>query len=167
VKRSWGTSTAPERICAYCAASLQAVLYVLCYRMEAIADSGKVPLVEMRSLPLERHVNTCASFNQITDHRSPSCRLLNHALQPLRACAPAIAHEYSRRAKQLRMPGRSAARAAAALHNVDQPNATRSSRQTRPLDTFFPFDPYLLRASSAQLDLKRCYIRCETAVLST
>ena len=118
----------------------QGVLYVLCYRMDAMADGGAAPLAQLRSLPLDR--------------------LLNHALQPLRACAPAIAHEYSRRAKHLRLQGRSAARAAAQLHSVDEANAARSSRQTRPLDTFFPFDPYLLRASSAQLDLKRSYIRC-------
>lgn len=32
----------------------QAVLYVLCYRMEAIADSGAASLAQMRSLPLDR-----------------------------------------------------------------------------------------------------------------
>jgi hypothetical protein len=60
------------------------------------------------------------------------------------------------------MPGRSAARAfAAAAHLYDQPHAAvAASRQRRPLDTFFPFDPYLLRRSATQLELKRSYIKC-------
>ena len=92
-------------------------------------------------------------------------RLLNHALQPLRACAPAIAHEYARRARALRMPGRSAARAAAAalFGTVGHNGNLAAARQTRPLDTFFPFDPYLLRHSAAQLELRRSYIRCAGA----
>lgn len=63
------------------------------------------------------------------------------------------------------MPGRSAARAfAAAAHLFDQPHsALAAARQRRPLDTFFPFDPYLLRRSATQLELKRSYIKCATA----
>jgi hypothetical protein len=61
------------------------------------------------------------------------------------------------------MPGRSAARAFAAAHLSDsreQHAALTTSQRRRPLDTFFPFDPYLLRRSAAQLDLKRSYIKC-------
>ena len=111
-------------------------------------------------------------------------RLFNHQLQPLRACAPTIAYEYVRRrvahnltllpvarasdtpasrAKPLRMPGRTAARVFAAAHLVDGRDpeaAAAAARQRRPLDTFFPFDPYLLRRSAAQLELKRTYIKC-------
>lgn len=69
----------------------------------------------------------------------------------------------ARRSRSLRMPGRTAARAAASLHMPDlrDPRAAPGSvsRQRRPLDTFFPFDPYLLRRSAAQLDLRRSYIR--------
>ena len=61
------------------------------------------------------------------------------------------------------MPGRTAARVFAAAHLVDGRDpeaATAAARQRRPLDTFFPFDPYLLRRSAAQLELKRTYIKC-------
>ena len=30
------------------------MLYVLCYRMDAMADGGTAPLAQLRSLPLDR-----------------------------------------------------------------------------------------------------------------
>ena len=88
-------------------------------------------------------------------------RLLSHASEPLRACAPVVTLEYARRAKALRMPGRQAARAAAAANGFEAGVAHCHGR--RPLDTFFPFDPYLLRRSAVHLDLKRTYIRWQSS----
>ena len=122
--------------------SVQGILYVLIYRIDAFSEEGGASLAAARSLPLER--------------------LLSHASDPLRACAPAITLEYARRATAQRMPGRHAARVAAAANGVE-PGMPNARGRRRPLDTFFPFDPYLLRRSAAQLELKRTYMKWQSS----
>lgn len=41
------------------------------------------------------------------------------------------------------------------------PGGAEAVRCQRPLEMFFPFDPYLLQRSAAFLDLKRTFVRCE------
>ncbi len=67
-------------------------------------------------------------------------------LAALEICVPAVAVEFATLAGALGMLPPEA-RAAAA--------AQASARALRPLETLFPFDPYLLRRSAAALDLKR------------
>ena len=76
-------------------------------------------------------------------------------------CAPVVVLEYASRARALRMPGRHAARTAAAANGFEAGVPQLGRR--RPLDTFFPFDPYLLRRSSTHLDLRRFYIRWQSS----
>ena len=50
--------------------------------------------------------------------------------------------------------------AVAAWHSSGAaPTRREAAHGQRPLDTFFPFDPYLLRSSAAHLELGRTYIR--------
>ena len=136
----------------------QGVLYVLVYRMESIADQGGAPIAVLLSLPLERCLSRLLARNGVA--HTFLHRLLSHPCEPLRACAPVVTLEYARRAKALRMPGRYAARVAAAATGVDYGVAQRGRRL---LDTFFPFDPFLLRRSAVHLDLKRYYIRWQSS----
>lgn len=39
------------------------------------------------------------------------------------------------------------------------PATAQAARCQRPLEMFFPFDPYLLRRSAAFLDLRRTFLR--------
>ena len=84
--------------------------------------------------------------------------MLDNRLQPLWACAPAIAVEFLRRAREHRLPGRGAVREVVAAWQ-----AGRAAPLRKALDTAFPFDPYLLRASAPQLELQRTYIQCALA----
>lgn len=120
----------------------QGVLYVLCYRLEHIAVvGGPRALAALRGLPLDK----------ITEHR----------LQPLLSCAPVISSEYYMRAKGHRLPGRAAAKVAAEYWQLQSAGGVgrRPPPPRRLLETFFPFDPYLLRQSAAYLDLARTYLR--------
>ena len=63
------------------------------------------------------------------------------------------------RAKVHRLPGRAAAREASNFLQGGMVTSAPREGVPRTLDTFFPFDPYLLRSSSAALDLPRTYIR--------
>jgi hypothetical protein len=60
------------------------------------------------------------------------------------------------------MPGRHAARVLAAAGSLEH-HFTAPARHSRPLDTFFPFDPYLLRRSAGALELRRTYIRWQSS----
>lgn len=64
-----------------------------------------------------------------------------------------------RRTKAHRLPGRAGAKAAAEFwQHASSQGAGRKPPPRRPLDTFFPFDPYLLKQSAAFLDLARTYL---------
>ena len=89
-------------------------------------------------------------------------KLLTHALDPLSSCARSVVLEFGRQAGTLGHPEllrivqewerqRTSAAAAAA--------AVAATRSARPLEVFFPFDPYLLRRSAGQLELSRSYVR--------
>jgi RNA polymerase I-specific transcription initiation factor RRN3 len=131
-------------------ACFQAILYVLCYRADAILRAGGNNATSLKKLPLTE--------------------LLRHKLSPLRACLPAVVTEFAKRADALtdcassdevmRLAGPHASNigpdrrsdSAADLHVV-------RSESKRTLDTFFPFDPYLLRESSKHMKLNESYIK--------
>ena len=115
-------------------------------------QAAEPPLAATAGLLACHCARVCAQVRPLSCNSSCLSRL-THAQMP---CA-------LHRAWPLRMPGRGVARAAAAAHLSDglgAATATLAARQRRPLDTFFPFDPYLLRHSAAQLDLRRAYIKC-------
>jgi RNA polymerase I-specific transcription initiation factor RRN3 len=88
-------------------------------------------------------------------------RLLTHSLDPLSSCARSVVLEFGRQAGTLGHPElyrivseweqrHTAAIAAAAAIN---------HRSARPLEVFFPYDPYLLRRSAVHLDLSKSYVK--------
>lgn len=87
-------------------------------------------------------------------------RLLTHSLDPLSSCARSVVLEFGRQAGTLGYPDlyqivsewelRHTAAAAAAVVN---------HRSARPLEVFFPYDPYLLRRSAVHLDLSKSYVK--------
>lgn len=129
-------------------ACFQAVLYVLCYRADAILNAGGDNAMQLKQLPLSE--------------------LLRHKISPLRACMPAVVSEFAKRAdalndcatgtEVLQLAGSNAASAAAS--SLPELHVERSENR-RTLDSFFPFDPYLLRESAKQMRLDQSYIRWE------
>ena len=69
-------------------------------------------------------------------------------LAPLTICIPTVALEFTRLAHRLGL-----------LPQPDAALAEASARAQRPLEMFFPFDPYLLRKSAARLELRISYLR--------
>lgn len=88
-------------------------------------------------------------------------RLLSHSLDPLSSCAYSVVIEFGRQAGSL---------GHAHLQTLVQEwerrrggikiaERTSGAAPSRPLEVFFPFDPYLLRRSSRHLDLPATYVR--------
>lgn len=75
------------------------------------------------------------------------CCSFDCRLAPLSACNATVVAEFSRLSGRLLLLPPGAAGVAAAL-------AAAGVNGRRPLEMFFPFDPYLLRRSAAVLDLK-------------
>ncbi|KAG2436969.1 hypothetical protein HXX76_006484 [Chlamydomonas incerta] len=134
-------------------ATAQAVLYVLCYHMQPLVGSlhagGKPPSADGVA-----PVHTSAERRQLAETvvalvRGPVWQVLNHRLQPLGVCLPSVAAEFVHQATSLGIVD-----CRPLLSQVEP--ATRSQR---PLEMFFPFDPYLLRRSSRFLQLKTSYVR--------
>ena len=140
----------------------QALMYVLCYRMEDVLRRGGEPAAAVRALPLRR--------------------VLYSRLQPTRACLPSVVSEFLRRASEAGLDGFDAAFVRRALREREEAEDPRKGkgkdpkqqappggasslggdvaeavRRRRPLRMFFPFDPYLLRRSAALLRLHVTY----------
>ncbi|XVE63194.1 hypothetical protein DITRI_Ditri07aG0000100 [Diplodiscus trichospermus] len=101
----------------------QAILYVLCFRMKVFID---VPRLKLMLLPLEQ--------------------ILKHKLNPLKVCLPSVVEEFLRQAK------------AASFFSVSktfifdgllESELSRAFGGLERLDTFFPFDPCLLKRSDS------------------
>ena len=155
------------------ASACQALMYVLCYRMEDILRAGGEPAAVLRRLPLRD--------------------ILYSKLCPLQTCLPSVVGEFLHRAVSAGIEGfdralldrhkremkekeaAGAAGKAGALgagHGAPgQGGLTRTTsaavlglelaeavRHRRPLRMFFPFDPYLLRRSAALLRLPLTYV---------
>lgn len=83
-------------------------------------------------------------------------KLLTHTLDPLSSCARSVVVEFGRQAGALGHP-----QLAAAVRDWElrRGAAGAAGAPSRPLEVFFPFDPYLLRRSAAHLDLPATYVR--------
>ncbi|KXZ57030.1 hypothetical protein GPECTOR_1g930 [Gonium pectorale] len=149
-------------------AAVQAVLYVLCYHMQPLvgpanhmqrgaagaAGGGSPPApstgASAAPAPGDAGSDRRARAETVLELvRGPVWEVLNHPLQPLGVCLPSVAAEFVHQA--------------ASLGVVDcRPLLAQlepSTRSQRPLEMFFPFDPYLLRRSSRYLQLKSSYVR--------
>ena len=73
---------------------------------------------------------------------------MGHRLAPLSSCLPTVAQEFLSSAARLKL-----------LPQAFLSSSPASVRAQRPLELFFPFDPYLLRTSAARLKLNDSYIR--------
>ncbi|WRX10729.1 RNA polymerase I specific transcription initiation factor RRN3 - like 1 [Theobroma cacao] len=105
----------------------QAIMYVLCFRMKVFMD---VPRLKMQLLmPMEQ--------------------ILKHKLNPLKVCLPSVVEEFLRQSK------------AACLFTVSktfvfdgllESELSRAFGGLERLDTFFPFDPCLLKRCDRSFD---------------
>ncbi|GFR40492.1 hypothetical protein Agub_g1060 [Astrephomene gubernaculifera] len=142
-------------------AAVQAVLYVLCYHMHTIVGSQQQPQPQQQPQAGAHQAASAASATggnerkQLADSltamvRGPVWQVLNHPqLRPLGVCLPSVAAEFVHQASSLGLVD-----CRPLLSQVEP--ATRSQR---PLEMFFPFDPYLLRRSSRFLQLKKSYVK--------
>ena len=75
--------------------------------------------------------------------------LCSARLAPLEVCLPTVVLEFTGLAARLGLMDCTAL----------LPTRAAAARAQRPLEIFFPFDPYLLRYSAEALDLRRTYVR--------
>ncbi|KAJ9509497.1 hypothetical protein QJQ45_001961 [Haematococcus lacustris] len=141
-------------------ASVQALLYVLCYHLGPMMTRATLRTAHGPSAPgaaLEPP-STSAAAAAASCHVADSVKrlvregimpLLSHWLQPLNVCLPSVVLEFKR---QL------VAHGVADVTALDLQDRALTHSQ-RPLEMFFPFDPFLLRRSSRFLELKLSYVR--------
>ncbi|KAL6758121.1 RNA polymerase I-specific transcription initiation factor RRN3-domain-containing protein, partial [Haematococcus lacustris] len=141
-------------------ASVQALLYVLCYHLGPMMTRATLRTAHGPSAPgagLESP-STPAAAAAASCHVADSVKrlvregimpLLSHWLQPLNVCLPSVVLEFKR---QL------VAHGVADVTALDLQDRALTHSQ-RPLEMFFPFDPFLLRRSSRFLELKLSYVR--------
>ena len=160
----------------------QAVMYILCYRCDEIANNDEKSKKRLQALPL-REI------------------LYAQTLEPLQSCLPSVVHEFLKNASAANILGFTedmidtfskqteerkkiqdelrdkayvrhdvsfAAKAMAAA--VEKTNNTNNDAvdksvlyhqersRRRPLKMFFPFDPYVLRKSAPKLNLEESYV---------
>lgn len=143
-------------------AAVQAAMYALCYHMRALLGSREAPRAGVVALLHQLHevcahaiaafVNCCtcccASMSNIsTSKTKPTTQVLGSVLAPLHFCADSVVAEFTHQCRALGMP------------LPPEPPAGAAPRERRPLELFFPFDPYLLRCSAQHLRLRETYVR--------
>ncbi|KAL1187642.1 hypothetical protein V5N11_005036 [Cardamine amara subsp. amara] len=100
----------------------QAIMYVLCFRMKSILD---VPRLRSQLAPLES--------------------ILMHKLNPLMVCLPSVVAEFLRQAKA---GGLFIVSDSFIFDDLLESELSRAFGGCERLDTFFPFDPCLLKTSN-------------------
>lgn len=155
-------------------AMVQALLYVLCYHMQPLLSAAG----EYGSREQQQLGQAVAALV-----RQQVLPLLSHPLAPLAVCHQAVTAEFVRQALMLGLAD--AEWEAAALEAVSQHQAALAAaasaasaiviggdvgpggeggggalqpRVLRPLEVFFPFDPYLLKRSARFLQLPASYV---------
>ncbi|KAL0740513.1 hypothetical protein Bca4012_082026 [Brassica carinata] len=103
----------------------QAIMYVLCFRMRSILD---VPLFRSQLIPLEL--------------------ILMHKLNPLMVCLPSVVAEFL---KQAKAGGMFVVSDAFIFDDLLESELSRAFGGCERLDTFFPFDPCLLKSSNSYI----------------
>jgi RNA polymerase I-specific transcription initiation factor RRN3 len=158
-------------------AMVQALLYLLCYHMQPLlgsGSSGDQQQQQQRSSEQQQLGQAVATLV-----RQQVLPLLSHPLAPLAVCHQAVTAEFVRQALLLGLAD--AEWEAAALDAVSQHQAALAAAAStasaivigadgaggsaggaqphvlRPLEVFFPFDPYLLKRSARFLQLASSY----------
>ncbi|KAL0710708.1 hypothetical protein Bca4012_017686 [Brassica carinata] len=101
----------------------QAIMYVLCFRMRSILD---VPRFRSELIPLES--------------------ILMHKLNPLMVCLPSVVAEFL---KQAKAGGLFVVSDSFIFDDLLESELSRAFGGCERLDTFFPFDPCLLKSSNS------------------
>ena len=150
----------------------QAVMYILCYRCDDVAQSGDECKRRLQALPLKEILY------------APN-------LEPLQSCLPSVVQEFLKNASAAQILGfyedlvstftkqseewkkiedeqrdkayvrhniSFAAKAANGMNNNKNNNQVIDRLRRRPLKMFFPFDPYVLRKSAQKLNLEESYV---------
>ncbi|KAG2498036.1 hypothetical protein HYH03_003797 [Edaphochlamys debaryana] len=170
-------------------ATVQAVLYVLCYHMQPLvghatgtatgtgtgmgtatgtptaaqaAAGAAAAAVDAAAAASAAGVGPGSERRQLAEAvvalvRGPVWQVLNHRLQPLAVCLPSVAAEFVHQAASLGLID--ARPLLAKLASAAAGDGGAVARSQRPLEMFFPFDPYLLQRSSRYLQLKSSYVR--------
>jgi len=134
-------------------AVVQALLYILCYHLE--------PLVSQQPQhPHSKAEHATSVAALVCEKLLP---LLQHRLAPLAVCLPSVSSEFARQAAALQLadvapllPAAAGAQPGPGCVGVEG-GVVRAP--VRPLEMFFPFDPYLLRRSASLLDLDKSFVR--------
>ncbi|KAJ4903614.1 RNA polymerase I specific transcription initiation factor RRN3 protein [Raphanus sativus] len=103
----------------------QAIMYVLCFRMRSILN---VPLFRSQLIPLES--------------------ILMHKLNPLMVCLPSVVAEFL---KQAKAGGMFVVSDSFIFDDLLESELSRAFGGCERLDTFFPFDPCLLKSSNSYI----------------
>lgn len=141
-------------------AMVQALLYILCYHLEPL-------LTRQPHHPGTTPQHAAAVTALVQQQLVP---LLSHTgLAPLAVCLASVSSEFAKQAAALQLAevrhllpgaaGSSTAAAAGASGAAAQQQAPARPGGVRPLEMFFPFDPYLLGRSARYLDLQHSYVR--------
>ena len=162
-------------------AACQALLYALCYHMEPLCmnlggGSGTPEPPEMMAMSFEENKflgaptsssapsgpsasstrDKCAgSLHRLFTDVMPS--LLVHPLDPLSWCAKSVVTEFARQSRYLGHD-QVASLVSAWEARTANSHSNGNFKCSRPLEIFFPYDPYLLRRSAEPLDLAHTYV---------
>ncbi|CAN8287514.1 unnamed protein product [Cochlearia groenlandica] len=109
----------------------QAIMYVLCFRMRSILD---VPRFHSELIPLES--------------------ILMHKLNPLMVCLPSVVAEFL---KQSKAGGLFVVSDSFIFDDLLESELSRAFGGCERLDTFFPFDPCLLKTSNSYISRNFIY----------
>ncbi|KAF8100974.1 hypothetical protein N665_0212s0018 [Sinapis alba] len=109
----------------------QAIMYVLCFRMRSILD---VPRFRSELIPLES--------------------ILMHKLNPLMVCLPSVVAEFL---KQAKAGGLFVVSDSFIFDDLLESELSRAFGGCERLDTFFPFDPCLLKSSNSVISRNFIY----------
>jgi len=147
-------------------AACQALLYALCYHMEPLwrangtydgdPTQGGMDDITMSFEADGRNLKEICARSVHRLFRDVMPKLLTHSLDPLSSCAKSVVIEFGRQANTL------GHRDVATIISEWETRIVISEtggRYSRPLEIFFPFDPYLLRRSAIILDLPRTYVK--------
>lgn len=121
-------------------AMCQSLLYVLCYHMKML-------------------VSQKSSIVSYIFGNSGMPRLLAHRLSPLSFCALSVVVEFGRQARVYGQNDTANAVQAWELGSLGKTSFLTAKHNSRPLEVFFPFDPYLLQRSAKGLELEKTYVK--------
>lgn len=156
---------------------VQALLYLLCYHMQPLLSAGQQQAAGGSSSGEQQQLAQAVALLV----RQQVLPLLSHPLAPLAVCHQAVTSEFVRQALLLGLAD--AEWEEAAIEAVSQHQAALAAaasaasaivigggeggggeggamqpRVLRPLEVFFPFDPYLLKRSAKFLQLPSSYM---------